>query len=173
LDICAKNAPDIDIFGLNAYRGEQGFGNLWQDVAELYGKPVMLTEFGCVAYAKGWTAARCETEQASYLEGYWTDIENNAAGVEGGYGNSIGGMIFEWSDEWWKAQGASDPSLHDESSQGGGAFLDGNCYEEWCGIAALGNGEDSTRKRQLRKSYFMYKDLWNPDGKKAVKDAKK
>jgi len=161
LDICAKNCPDIDIFGFNSYRGEEGFGNAWQDISYVYGKPALVTEYGCPAYAKGWTTARIETAQASYHEGNWWDISNNFAGVEGGYGNSLGGAVFEWSDEWWKNEGDSDPSVHDTDTQSQGAWLDGGGYEEWFGIVGLGDGKDSTFKRQLRKAYFMYKDIWN------------
>ena len=163
LDICAKYAPDIDIFGFNAYRGEQGFGNAWMDIARVYGRPVLVTEYGCPAYAKGWTMARVEEGQSSYHRGNWMDISNNFAGVDiesGGWGNSIGGAIFEWSDEWWKAEGDSDPSVHDTHSQMQGAWLDGGGYEEWYGIVSLGDGKDSPFKRQLRKAYFMYRDLW-------------
>jgi beta-glucuronidase len=160
LDICAQNAPDIDVFGLNSYRGEQGFGNVWQDVADIYKKPVLITEYGCPAYAAGWDTARIEEGQASYHEGYWRDIEDNLAQSEGGAGNALGGLVFEWSDEWWKGEGNTDPWVHDETPQMGGAFLDGNGYEEWYGLAALGDGKDSAFKRQLRKAYFMYREIW-------------
>ena len=161
LDICAQNAPDIDVLGVNAYRGEQGFGNLWQDVADVYKKPVLIMEYGCPAFAAGWDMARREEGQASYHEGNWNNIEDNMADVAGGAGNSLGGVIFEWSDEWWKNQGDTDPNVQDETAPMGGAFLDGRSYEEWYGIVSLGDGKDSTFKRQLRKAYFMYMELWN------------
>ncbi|MCL1972117.1 MAG: hypothetical protein FWG57_03910 [Endomicrobia bacterium] len=163
LDICAKYAPDIDIFGFNSYRGEQGFGNVWQDISIVYGKPALLTEYGCPAYAAGWTTARIEQANASYHKGNWTDIANNLGGVEveeGGWGNSLGGAIFEWIDEWWKAEDA-DPYEHDTHPQMQGAYLDGGGYEEWYGITSQGDGKDSPFKRQLRKAYFMYKEIWN------------
>lgn len=159
-DYCVKYAPDLDVFGSNAYRGEAGFGNLWKDVAGMYGKPVLITEYGCSAYAQGWSEARAEEGQASYHKGNWEDIEDNMAGVKGGSGNALGGVIFEWSDEWWKAEGDSDPFKHDTDPQMSGAFLDGHSYEEWFGICSLGDGTDSQFKRQLRKVYFMYRDLW-------------
>ncbi|MCL2143999.1 MAG: hypothetical protein FWH43_00675 [Endomicrobia bacterium] len=160
LDYCVKYAPDLDIFGTNAYRGEAGFGNIWKDIMNNFGKPVVITEYGCPAYAAGWSMARAEEGQASYHKGNWEDIEDNLAGVAGGVGNALGGVIFEWSDEWWKAGGDSDPFIHATHSQMGGAFLDGRAYEEWFGLCSLGDGADSQFKRQLRKSYFMYRDLW-------------
>ncbi len=156
----AKYCTDIDVFGTNAYRGEQGFGLIWQDVANITGKPVIITEYGCPAYAEGWGTARIEEGQASYHKGNWNNIADNMAGVAGGFGNALGGVIFEWNDEWWKAEAGTDPNEHDTISKFGGAFLDGGGYEEWFGICGLGNGKDSTFKRQLRKAYFMYRDLW-------------
>ncbi|MCL1972504.1 MAG: hypothetical protein FWG57_05895 [Endomicrobia bacterium] len=160
LDYCAKNAPDVDIYGANAYRGDAGFGLLWKDVLRQYEKPVLITEYGCPAYAKGWSKARSEDGQAGYHKGNWDDIEDNLGGIEGGIGNALGGVIFEWTDEWWKAGPSTDPSYHDTESQWGGPFLDGKAYEEWFGICSQGNGSDSPFKRQLRKVYFTYRDLW-------------
>ncbi|MCL2335068.1 MAG: hypothetical protein FWC57_03285 [Endomicrobia bacterium] len=160
IEYCVKYAPDLDVFGANAYRGEAGFGNIWKDVAGKCGKPVLITEHGCPAYAQGWTEARAEEGQAAYHKGNWENIEDNMAGVKGGVGNALGGVIFEWSDEWWKAESGSDPFVHDTHPQMGGAFLDGKAYEEWFGIASLGDGTDSQFKRQLRKAYFVYRKMW-------------
>lgn len=160
-DLFAKFCPDIDIYGTNSYRGEQGFGNIWKDVKIFSGKPVIITEYGCPAYASGWSSARAETGQAAYHKGAWENIEENMGGIENGAGNSLGGVIFEWSDEWWKAQGM-DPSVHDTKKQFGGSFLDGGGYEEWFGLCGIGeDGKDSTFKRYLRKSYFVYREMWN------------
>jgi beta-glucuronidase len=159
LNYCAKNAPDLDIYGANAYRGEHGFGLLWQDVMNEYGKPVVITEYGCPAYAEGWSVANIEVGQAKYHKGCWNDIEDNLAGVDGGVGNALGGVIFEWTDEWWKS--GSSPEFHTEAPQWNGPFLDGKAYEEWFGICSLGDGKDSPFKRQLRSVFFMYKTLWD------------
>ncbi len=162
MDYCAKNAPDLDIYGANAYRGEHGFGPLWKDVMNEYEKPVLVTEFGCPAYAKGWDTGRTEAAQASYHSGSWNDLEDNIAGIAGGTGNALGGVIFEWVDEWWKAGPPPefDPAYHDTVSQWTGPFLDGGAYEEWFGICSQGDGQNSPFKRQVRQVYFMYKDLW-------------
>lgn len=168
LDYCAKNAPEIDVYGANVYRGNYGFGQIWQDVARVYGKPVLITEYGCPAYAKGWDAARAEEGQADYHRACWNSIEDNLAGIKNGAGNAMGGVIFEWSDEWWKAGASTDPWFHDTDSQWAGPFLDGRAYEEWFGLCGLGNGSNSTFKRQLRKSYFMYRDLWKKYNNKSA-----
>jgi beta-glucuronidase len=124
-----------------------------------YGKPVVITEYGCPAYAKDWSEAAAEEGQAEYHKGCWNDIEDNLAGVEGGVGNALGGVIFEWTDEWWKS--GQNPYGHDEIPQWYGPFLDGGGYKEWFGICSLGDGRDSPLKRELKRVYFMYRDLWN------------
>jgi len=157
LDKFGKNAPDIDIFGTNAYRGNSGFGRIYKDVKEEADKPVFITEFGCPAYAEGKSLDDAEEAQAEYLRGAWDDIEINIA-FGTGEGNSIGGVVFEYLDEWWKAY---EPFIHDTKSLFTGPFPDGFMHEEWLGIASQGDGKQSPFLRQLRKSYFMYKKSWN------------
>ena len=161
LDICAAQAPEIDVFGANAYRGETGFGSLWQDVADVYDRPVVITEYGCSAYAKGWTQQRAEEGQAQYHRGSWLDMEENFAGS--GAGTALGGIVFEWTDEWWKAGPPPefDPAAQDITPQSGMPFLDGWGYEEWLGLTSQGDGKLSPFLRQLRPAFFMYKKLWS------------
>ena len=156
LDRFAKFCPDIDIFGTNAYRGDYGFGNLWQAVKDEADKPAMLTEYGCPAYAEGMTQEEAEEAQAAYHKGAWEDIARN---MDGGCaaGNAIGGIAFEFLDEWWKAY---EPSKHDTKGFFTGPFPDGYMHEEWLGLAGQGDGKDSPFKRNLRKSYYIYRRFW-------------
>jgi hypothetical protein len=170
LEKAAKLCPDVDIYGANAYRGPHGFGDsLWKNLHENWGKPAFISEFGCPAYHHRRSADVAEEMQADYLRSNWVDIEYNAAGGPG-VGNALGGMLFEWLDEWWKAGPPPqyDPGIHDIVGQFGGPFPDGWSYEEWYGVAGQGNGKNSPFERQLRQSYFMFRDeLWSP---KALKD---
>jgi len=164
LDKAAKNCPDVDIYGANAYRGDHGFGDsFWQDLRDEWKKPVFISEFGCPAYDHHRSAEAGEKEQAEYLKDNWEDIERNLAGHEGA-GNALGGVIFEWMDEWWKAGPPPqyDASVHDIVGQFGGPFPDGWSYEEWYGIVGQGDGKNSPYERQLRQAYFMFKSLWSP-----------
>lgn len=156
LDKFAKGAPDIDIFGNNAYRGDYGFGRLWRSVREEADRPVFITEFGCPAFAegKGWEEA--ERLQAEYHRASWEDIRDNMA-FSGGAGNSIGGVVFEWLDEWWKAY---EPFAHDTRPLWAGPFPDGYMHEEWLGLFGQGDGKLSPFLRQMRQSASMYKKLW-------------
>lgn len=157
LDIFGKFCPDVDIFGTNAYRGPEGFGFLWRQVKQEADKPAFITEFGCPAYAEGKTWQDAEGLQAEYHRGAWEDIEGNAA-LKGGSGNALGGVAFEWLDEWWKAY---EPGLHDTKGLFTGPFPDGYMHEEWLGLCGQGEGTLSPFLRHLRQSYYTYKKLWN------------
>ncbi|OGX43830.1 MAG: hypothetical protein A3G38_04120 [Omnitrophica WOR_2 bacterium RIFCSPLOWO2_12_FULL_51_8] len=156
LDKFAKNASEIDIFGANSYRGGYGFGRLFQDVKETADRPVFITEYGCPGYAAGRPAEEAEAMQAEYLRGAWSDIEKNMAFGKRA-GNSLGGVAFEWLDEWWKAY---EPSVHDIKGLFTGPFPDGYMHEEWLGFSGQGDGKLSPFLRQLRKSYSMYRKIW-------------
>ena len=156
LDKFGKNTPDIDIFGTNAYRGDYGFGSFWRQVKEQTGKPAFITEFGCPSYAEGKSADEAEQLQAQYHLGSWEDMENNMA-FNGGAGNCLGGVVFEWLDEWWKAY---EPAIHDTKGLWSGPFPDGYMHEEWLGVAGQGDGKLSPFLRQLRKVYYMYQKKW-------------
>ena len=158
LDIFAKYALDVDVFAVNAYRGEYGFGSYWEQVFDATGKPAFISEFGCPAYANHMTSAEAEQAQADYHRGNWQDISLNMAGYVEGTGNSLGGVIFEWMDEWWKNY---EPFVHDKTAGAIGPFPDGYMYEEWFGLCGQGDGKNSPFLRHLRKSYFLYKELLN------------
>ncbi len=150
-------APDIDIFGVNAYKGSAGFGELWQQVYRIYDKPILVTEYGCDCYHPGQGVN--EGEQAIYHEASWKDILYNRAG-RGGYGNSIGGIVFEWLDEWWKSNRETSPFEHDTTHNDLFILPDGTVSEEWFGLCGQGDGKQSPFLRELRRAYYLYKTMW-------------
>lgn len=157
LDKYGKDCPDIDIFGTNAYRGDYGFGYIWQQVKEETDKPAFITEFGCPAYAEGQTLDEAANAQAEYHNGSWDDIEHNMAFDNDGSGNSLGGVIFEWLDEWWKAY---EPFVHDTKGLFTGPFPDGYMHEEWLGLFGQGDAKLSPYLREQRPVYQIYKKKW-------------
>ncbi len=156
LDKFGRNAPDIDIFGANSYRGDYGFGRFWQSVKEEAGIPAFITEYGCSAYVEGKSLEEAEELQAAYHKAAWEDISYNMA-FGTGAGNSIGGVAFEWLDEWWKGY---EPSIHDTKGLWVGPFPGGYMLEEWLGICGQGDGTKSPYYRHLRKAYYTYKEMW-------------
>jgi beta-glucuronidase len=162
IDILKKYSHNIDIFGCNAYRGSFGFGrSFWEDISKNLDKPVLLTEYGCPAFMAGKDSEIAEQKQLEYHQGNWEDIYNNTAGS--GFGNAIGGTIFEFVDEWWKSglPPKFSPSEHETVGDFTAAFPDGWMHEEWLGLTHQGNGSQSPYLRQLRKAYFYYKKVWN------------
>lgn len=159
INIYAKHAPEIDILGISAYRGKDGFGYLWSEVRDMFDRPIFLVEYGCDAYWEG--RGEDERAQVLYHKNCWEDIAYNKAGGWG-EGNSIGGCIFEWLDEWWKDNISGDSSYnHQTLSQADMNFPDGRTHEEWFGICSQGNGKNTPFLRQPRKTYYLYKKLWN------------
>jgi len=156
LDRFGKNASNVDIFGANAYRGDYGFGFLWRQIRQEADRPAFITEFGCPAYYEGKSREEGEASQAEYLAGSWEDIEDNMAFREGA-GNSLGGVVFEWLDEWWKAY---EPYIHDTKGLWLGPFPDGTMHEEWLGLSGQGDGKSSPFLRHLRQAYYMYQKKW-------------
>jgi hypothetical protein len=169
LDIINKECKDVDILGINSYRGAS-FNDLYNRVNREYGKPVMLTEFGADAYN---TKANSEDQeyQAKILVDNWKEIYGHAAGM-GKAGNSIGGFTFQFSDGWWKAGQTVGLDEHDaNASWANGGYQndyqagDNNMNEEWFGICAKGaTNERGTYRLYPRAAYYALQEAhrFNP-----------
>jgi len=161
IDLIGKVAPAIDVFGANVYRGSHGFGRSFFDAAQRQlGKPVLVTEYGCPAYQADEPLDVGEMGQALYHMGNWVDLEDNLAGR--GIGNALGGVVFAWVDEWWKAGQPPrfSPNVQETVPNWSGPFPGGKNYEEWLGITSQGDGTLSPYLRQLRKAYQLYQRMW-------------
>ena len=162
LDLFGQYTSDIDIFAANVYRGDYGFGAFWEQVRDAADKPAFITEYGSPSYAKHLSLKEAEHLQALYHRGNWLDIEANMAGNLDTPGNALGGVVFQWLDEWWKNY---EPFYHDKKSDAIGPFPGGYYYEEWFGLIGQGNGQHSPFLRQLRETYFAYQEMWNKPAK--------
>ena len=142
IDVIAREAKGIDVFGSNVYRG-RSFGDFFQVVKERLGLPVMFTEFG----ADAWNSREMREDQLSqarYVLAQWEEIYEQSAG-KGRVGNAIGGFTFQWSDGWWKDGQDVRLDQHDvAASWANGAYAEdfvqgeNNMNEEWWGIVAKG-----------------------------------
>ena len=159
-----KLSPEIDFLGINSYIGEEGFGATWQKVAQTMDRPVVITEFGCDAY---WTEkGPDEQAQATYLTRNWEDIVFNRCGNPAGAGNSIGGFLFEYVDEWWKdsLNYFEDATTHQSTrAVFPMPFADGFAQEEWFGVMSQGSGQASPYQRVPRQAYETMKALWTKE----------
>jgi hypothetical protein len=164
LDIIAKECKDIDILGVNMYRGAS-FTDAFTRVKKEFDMPLMFTEFGADAFN---TIQNQEDQksQAYYMVENWKEIYENAAGL-GKSQNSIGGFTFQFSDGWWKFGQTKNLEVHDNNASwsNGGYAIDlvpgeNNMNEEWFGICAKG----PTNSRGLydlypRAAYYALKEV--------------
>ncbi|HRI20732.1 MAG TPA: glycoside hydrolase family 2 TIM barrel-domain containing protein, partial [Panacibacter sp.] len=169
LDIMTKECKDVDVFGINSYRGIS-FTDLFDRVKKESGKPIMFTEFGADAYNEIANAEDQES-QAKFLLNNWKEIYANAAGM-GKAGNSLGGFTFQFSDGWWKYKQTENLDVHDVNASwvNGGYSYDykpgeNNMNEEWFGICAKGaTNERGNYELYPRAAYYVLKDAhkFNP-----------
>lgn len=156
-----EHAPAVDIYGTNVYSGAYSMGSIWQSVKRHFDRPILFTEMGSDAYATG--RGPDEEAQSEYFRQNWEDIRLNGAGGRG-EGNAIGGLCFEWMDEWWKGtrkDNWGNPGDHDTDCDNPNAPYDDGCAnEEWFGIFGQGDGGDSPFLREPRKIYETIKAEW-------------
>jgi hypothetical protein len=142
--------PDIDVWGINAYRGI-GFGDLFTTWLARSPKPMFLSEYGADAYnasLPGYDpASQAEATAALTRE----LLEQSSALTANGV--TLGGTLFEWADEWWKA---GDPSTQEPggTAPGGGPHPDQTFNEEYWGVVDV--------DRNPRPAYDELKSLYAP-----------
>ena len=142
IDLIAEECTHLDVLGTNVYRGISA-RDLFDEVSEKLHLPVLYTEFGSDAF-NAREMREDQAMQARYLVGQWQEIYEQSAG-KGRVGNAIGGLIFQWSDGWWKFGQESRLDIHDTNASwpNGGYVEDyvegeNNMNEEWWGITAKG-----------------------------------
>jgi hypothetical protein len=165
IDVIAQECKGLDVFGANVYRGKSA-RDLYQVVKDKLGLPVMFTEFGADAY----DAKRMREDdltQARYLLAQWQEIYEQSAG-KGGVGNAIGGMVFQWSDGWWKYKQDQNLDVHDTNASWPNAayaedFVAGenNMNEEWWGICAKGPADSrGIFEETPRTAYYVLQKVF-------------
>ncbi len=167
MDILTEECPDVDIFGINVYRGAS-FNDLFERVQNEYGKPVLLTELGADAFNDS-LQQEDPCAQAWYLRENWCEIYQNAARL--GSSNVIGGFTFQSSDGWWKYSQSTNLDVQDtHASWSNGGYLhdymDGrnNMNEEWFGISAKGQTDAHGHYPLFpRAAYFVLKEVHSFD----------
>ena len=160
LDLIAQECKDVDILGINVYRGSS-FGDVFERVKKEYGKPVLFTEFGSDAF-NAVSQKEDQNAQAAILKANWKEIYENAAGM-GKSGNCIGGFTFQFSDGWWKFGQTKNLDIHDINASwvNGGYSSDfvkgkNNMNEEWFGICAKGTTNSKGVYQLLPRSCLLY-----------------
>ncbi|ANM31247.1 hypothetical protein ABI59_19230 [Acidobacteria bacterium Mor1] len=153
--------PSVDFWGAQIYRG-CSFGSAFNDYAGKADcdRPLLLTEFGADAY-DGVSGSEDQLGQDSCFDTLLAQADANLA-VRTAGAVSTGHTIFEWSDEWWKAE--CDPGTswfaHDTcTSFTNTGFPDPNINEEWWGLVALDSGDPGARNS--RTALGSVSESWN------------
>ena len=89
--------PNIDLWGVNAYRGIS-FGDLFTQFAAASTKPMYLGEYGADAYDSRNGGKVDVDAQGVATKALTEEIIDNYATPSGG--TTLGGFVFEWADEW-------------------------------------------------------------------------
>jgi beta-galactosidase len=182
LDLIAEFGGDWDLLGVNAYQGVTFEGrspevqakfnvgeSLWEDVRSGYGKPLLFFEFGSDAF-NARDFREDQAAQANYLRAQWQEMYRKAYG-RGEQGNSIGGFVFEWRDEWWKYKQTENLDVQDRTaSWENGAYKfdhvpgQNNMNEEWFGITRIGELDgDGVYVSEPRTAYDVLAAIWALD----------
>ena len=168
IDLIAELTPSLDVLGSNVYRGPS-FTTLWKDVDEKLDLPVVFFEFGSDAF-NAREYREDQVSQARLLKDQWQEMYNKAYG-NGEEGNSSGGFVFEWRDEWWKYLQEENLDTQDNNaSWSNQAYMfdwaegQNNMNEEWFGIAALGpRNADGVYTARPRMAYDVLSEIWAMD----------
>ena len=146
-NICSS----VDCWGLNIYRGAS-FGSVFIQWSSITTKPMFFSEFGTDAYRSTFLdvldGAEDEPLQAAFNRGLWYEILTNLSALTLS-GNCVGGTVFEWNDEWWKARSIDGAAIDVQENLGYfGGQADGFANEEWFAIVAA--------DRRIRQSYLNF-----------------
>lgn len=168
IDMIKEYVTNLDVMGVNAYRGI-GFTDLWKSVDEKLDLPVLFFEFGADAFNSK-NFAEDQGAQANFLRGQWQEMYNKSYG-NGQEGNSVGGFVFEWRDEWWKYKQVEFLDEHNTNASWANAgytydHVEGqnNMNEEWWGIMRLGPmNAQGIHVAEPRTAYYVLGEIWSID----------
>ena len=171
LDVAGRVCKNIDVIGVTLFTGKS-FGHIWRDIKKYFpDKAFFVMEFGADSF-DSLKKEENQDIQAEYIISLWREIERNLA-ASTGKGNVIGGIVFEWTDEWWKSEPYDPKSWYRHDKKGdwscGGYYHDIACEnnmnmnEEWWGIVSLSRRKDGRTGLNLRKpkkAYYVLQQLW-------------
>lgn len=169
-----EKIPEVDIIGVNSYRGENfdggdGEPNLFDEFNfHLPNKSLVLTEFGVDAWnVNGFddnpeNGVEDQISQADWVVSQWQDIVSHA--VKYG-GSANGGVVFNYTDEWNKNSkpDAIDPCYNSSDWSPSIATHDHNFFENYK-LHGVGNMPDDRVNQEWFGIMSIEKHPTDPDG---------
>jgi len=152
------NLSVIDVWGSNYYHGLGfhdkdlgGTGSLFAEWAALSDLPLFIGEYG----ADAWDTLRGQEDLESQARAVTVLTEKIVHHSSVRKGVCLGGMLFEFADEWWKDYTGNE-TTHDTTGfdWGGGPYPDMRFNEEWWGLMDI--------DRNPRPVYYAYRDVPMP-----------
>lgn len=172
---CSEDADlqNLDIWGAQLYQGCSFISAFNQyasyDVGGSCDRPLVLTEFGSDSYDSR-DPGEDQQYQADCLGTLLAEAESSLA-ARSPSGVSSGHIVFEWLDEWWKANpdaanpdntcvdGATSWDTHDSCATWlNFAYPDSEQQEEWWGIVANNPADPSDRTPRI--AYTTLSDVY-------------
>jgi len=170
LTVASGICSNIDALSIIIYRGKR-FGNLFSNIRKSFNKPILLSEFGCDSYS-AYKKLEDQEIQSEFILAQWKDLYDNTAFGGKKDGNVLGGVTFEWVDEWWKYNESYEEgwTIHNtEANWSHGAYFydirakdNLNMNEEWFGLVGLSEEMiDGLNKRLPKKAYYALAQYLN------------
>lgn len=148
IDHCSDDASlnYVDIWGHNTYVSYD-YHSYFCYYDKVTAKPLIMTEFGVDAYGSG-SPRQNQHLQAEWVVHEWNQIRNNC----------LGGVVMEYSDEWWKC---GSPSTQDLCGYDTDVQPDFFSNEEWYGIMAVEKGGTSIDIMRPREIYCALQQAYS------------
>ncbi|ETN15866.1 hypothetical protein PPTG_06144 [Phytophthora nicotianae INRA-310] len=156
-----KHNADVDMWGSNVYQTDYPGSVIPKFQAVPGGKPLLVSEYG---YPYASDKGIGNTLQLNYVADLLTQqtlaLQNNFQQTDGVNEQVIvGGFVFEYSDEWWKA---GNPDEHNLGIVKNGQFPLGYLSEEFFGLYSASRATSDTLPNVLRArpTVSMLTTMW-------------
>ncbi|KAG1703473.1 hypothetical protein DVH05_007421 [Phytophthora capsici] len=139
-----QHNADVDMWGSNVYQTDYPGSVIPKFLAVPGGRPLLISEYG---YPYASDKGTGNFMQLHYVADLLTQqtlaMQNNFQHTDGDKQAIVGGFVFEYSDEWWKA---GNPDEHNLGLVKNGQFPLGYLSEEYFGLysASRATSDDPT-----------------------------
>lgn len=162
---------NMKFWSSNVYRGCKGatecdgsgtceipaMTDFFSNYKSLTTKPVFISEYGIDAY-DNIAGTVNEATQASCTTSIWRSIETNWNSAPDTQ-VTIGGAVFEFTDEWWKTDG--NPNTQGTGGFPNPNFPDGFMNESYFGLFSIADNPGTCNQLTKRQVFTELSNAWN------------